>query len=425
MHKNNSYYFPKLELRQLRHYAKLWRDDYSDSDVPIVRIVLYKYHSKYTKYWKMKNPDLREAGYVITFEVSGLTIDPDTRWVTLDAKNQEEERSIYQEVRDRFKISEKICDEHVFEYITNNYDEKKSFYHKVREQFNVPKNIPAQDVLKHIKDNHRVKVKIPQFLEPDDIEVLLKTNKMLGPFQNKRDFIRRMDNTPNACRGKSIFIYSGFDDVYKQQPGGDDFYKEWRFIAVPPGGLLPKFVYVDDSWFLVLWPAENQIVEDIKPSDDLTKDNAIFVNQISIDKLAVRYESGKEIIKDPEEEKGELLENNPNLDTPPKDVIDHVAAIKPLVNEIYNSLKEGPGWDMFDDLEGKKSRMEDALCFYDESQTTFSDLPRNILDDPNLYKKGPGKEKRDIVGRIVKKSIELKGLGNHSARKLYKIFKSV
>ena len=74
MHKNNPDDFDELKLHKLEYYAKLWRNDYPK--VPIKRVLLYRYHSKYMKYIKkMKNPNSKGPRYVVVFEVTGLELE--------------------------------------------------------------------------------------------------------------------------------------------------------------------------------------------------------------------------------------------------------------------------------------------------------------------------------------------------------------
>jgi hypothetical protein len=61
---DNLKYFPRLNIDKLKIIAKRWADDYDD--VPIDRIVLYPYASKYQKYFNT----FVEKKYVIIFEIS-------------------------------------------------------------------------------------------------------------------------------------------------------------------------------------------------------------------------------------------------------------------------------------------------------------------------------------------------------------------
>jgi hypothetical protein len=61
---DNSKYFPRLNIDKLKAIAKRWADDYDD--VPINRIFLYPYASKYQKYLKT----FVEKKYAIVFEIS-------------------------------------------------------------------------------------------------------------------------------------------------------------------------------------------------------------------------------------------------------------------------------------------------------------------------------------------------------------------
>lgn len=408
MHKNESEYFPKLRLRQLIHYAKLWKDDCPD--IPIVRITLCKYHSRYTKAIKKDDPQPQSPLYIVVFEVSGIVLDPYTSFVSWDDANQEEEESICKKIKDRFNLPDDIPNQGVLEYIGDSYDRKKSFGRKVRdsfkEVFNIPDNIANRGVLRYIKNCHGVKIKAPLFLKAKDMEFLEETCELLEPFKNKRNFINEMNNRSTSRLHKSIFIdgYDGFDDVYKAQPRGGKFNKEWLFIAVPPEGPLPKYVYVDDSWFWVLWDKNKPIEEKTGKSDvnAIKKDDDVYDTQIEAE------------VTSSDEERV--------IDIPQK-VIDSVTRVMPQVILVYNSLKKGPGWKMGNQSMGLEARMEDALNFYDENQSVLSNLNRDALTDPDIYERNYSNDKRDMVERIIKKDVELKGLGKYSARRLCKIKK--
>lgn len=81
-------------------------------------------------------------------------------------------------------------------------------------------------------------------------------------------FIYQIDNSSTAYRKKSVFVYYGFDKVYKETPR-KDFHLDWLFIAIPPNGPHPEYVVNDDICTLVLWKA-----------DKLIDDNAVDTNQI-------------------------------------------------------------------------------------------------------------------------------------------------
>jgi len=235
LNNTNLDHFDELKLHKLEYYAELWEKDCPD--ISIERIVLYKHHSKSTKKIKEKNPNLRGPQYVVAFEVSGVVLEPHTNRVSWDDKNQEEEDSFYKKIRDRYNSLDNI-------------------------PFNIPDNIPNQDVLGCIEYNYvsdKGGVKKKAFEKACERAGLFENRKNFNYFENKRKFIYEMDNTPIAYRRESVFIYgySGFKNVYKKQ-AGDNFYLDWYFIAVPPGGSLPDYVHKDVS--MVLWGDEKQVL---------------------------------------------------------------------------------------------------------------------------------------------------------------------
>jgi len=67
---NNSKYFPRLNIDVLKVHAARWATQWPD--VPIDRIVLYKYASKFQMYYD--EPIKSKKKYAIVFEVSYLDI---------------------------------------------------------------------------------------------------------------------------------------------------------------------------------------------------------------------------------------------------------------------------------------------------------------------------------------------------------------
>jgi hypothetical protein len=71
---NSPDYFPELHHTELERYAGLWVQDYED--IPIIKVVLYHYHSSLMEKYGRRYPNMRHLLYVVSFEISGLNLSP-------------------------------------------------------------------------------------------------------------------------------------------------------------------------------------------------------------------------------------------------------------------------------------------------------------------------------------------------------------
>lgn len=107
----------------------------------------------------------------------------------------------------------------------------------------------------------------------------------------------------------------------------------------------------------------------------------------------------------------------------PKEVKDMVEKSLPEVIEIFSSIKKIGFTGRL--IDSEKKWMNSALERFDDSKKDWKYIKREFLEDKKLYFLNEGKEKRDFIGRLLKKIVEDQGLGKFGAQDLYAASKKV
>lgn len=104
-----------------------------------------------------------------------------------------------------------------------------------------------------------------------------------------------------------------------------------------------------------------------------------------------------------------------------RELINLMDNARPEIEEIYSSiLAVGfSGNLLYDEEDLEKEWKEAALNRYQQNMQRFKYIKRPYLEDSKLYAFSGGQERRDFVGRILKKIMQENKLGRHGAQRLY------
>ncbi len=102
--------------------------------------------------------------------------------------------------------------------------------------------------------------------------------------------------------------------------------------------------------------------------------------------------------------------------------------VKPKLETLYNALKKD-GLYRKDVIENEDERIErfkkDTLKEYKKSPSKYKFIEEEYLQNPKLYILTQQKEKRDFIGRLLRKIVQDKNLGLHGEQSLYKCYLTI
>ena len=103
----------------------------------------------------------------------------------------------------------------------------------------------------------------------------------------------------------------------------------------------------------------------------------------------------------------------------PPDVIKLIKKVRPEIELIYNTIKEGEGFKH----SGKKSdelRMEDALYCFEEYEDNFKIIKKEDLQNTKIFETSFEQHARAVKGKLLQSIIKTRDLGDYSYRILFK-----
>jgi hypothetical protein len=175
-----------------------------------------------------------------------------------------------------------------------------------------------------------------------------------------------------------------FDDFFpktvydKKNMPTDDYYKNWTTILKRPDEPLPTYILTDEPHW-ILYPVSGV-------SDDL--------------------------------QHSENTETVPNFEYFRPEIINLMNEVRPEIELIYKAVKEGEG---FNDI-GKqydKSRMNDALCYFEECEDMFKIIKKEDLQNIEIFRTVAQKNTRKIKGELLRNIVTRRNLGLYAYSKLF------